>query len=118
MRLSEALLLGAATAKHPLENSSWRYCLCGMAVSALTDKENLCNHEAELRWPWLNGNIEGYPLSGRCYLTSLCFDVMEGRLTIEQVADLIRKVEPVEPSEPTETITETTDVHLRDLQKV
>jgi hypothetical protein len=83
-------------------------------------------------WPWLEnyvtapeflsrGHIDTWDIKpGNSYyaewiISAIAWQVKNGVTTLEEAVDWIRSVEP---QEPTETTTETTDVHLRDLQKV
>ena len=107
MRLSEAILLGSTTAP-PLNNTSWKTCLIGIGMHAL-GKDNIGNHEAMLRYPWLREDYEmpahlfagsgrGRKLTARQIITGLATQIECGSISLEQAVDWIRSVEPEEPA--------------------
>lgn len=108
MRLSEAILLGrhlvTPTAGSFCETANNGGCALTMGVKAVNGK-GIPNHlwgSADSIWPWLNGACG----CGRCSGTymfhiALLFDcdVMTGKMTLEQLVDYVRSIEPAEPEQ-------------------
>lgn len=110
MKLSDAVLLGSTTG-HKLSNGSWNCCLLGMGVAAVVQCSD-AKQEAVARWPWLSDYMEPsyipsllpwlrryaaehpHTIDGYVFLTALCCDVLDKKITLEQAVDAIRSVEP------------------------
>lgn len=100
MRLSEAIMLGSATCR--LVSGDIDSCAIGCALNA----EGVARggreryHAASRNWPWIGTIIDGG--SGRFYIPEAMgnitrrFDnfVCEGTMTLEQLADYVRSIEP------------------------
>jgi|SRR5882672_2265388 len=105
MKLSDAILLGSIVGEQPT-NHSWNTCLLGIACHAV-GKTNFNNREALTRWPWMEewatpptiARFTDTPHQYRTILTALCDGVMFGGVTITQVIDYVRSVEPPESNQ-------------------
>lgn len=99
MRLSEALMLGSVSGEQPT-NNTWDSCLLGVACHAL-GKRNHMNEAAE-RWPWLLESVShptvftGCHLQGTTFVTLLCKEIEDGRMSVSRAAEIIREIEPAE----------------------
>lgn len=112
MRFSDALILGNSLSIQKINNVGWDTCLCAVAVTALSEKRNWANIEARKRWPWLtelataslrirnkgvyiiNKSQLGSTYTWEVEITGLCSHVICGHITIDQVADFMRKYSP------------------------
>jgi hypothetical protein len=108
MKLSDAILLGSTM--HKLDPACWDGCLLGVSVRAVGATSNFFNDEAQRRWPWMVGKKVAMPDFSRYPHISLEFtqviswldvEVNDGKVTLEQVVDWVRSVEP-EESKPAE----------------
>jgi hypothetical protein len=111
VRLSEAIRMGSLLIEEP-RATDINACAVTMACNAIgvqVESEPLAkdyyNHLLE-NWPWLQGKtvtcpFKRYELTGTT-IVWLPFDqyVMSGKMTIDQLADWIRSIEP-EEHEPT-----------------
>lgn len=100
MKLSEAMMLGAATMK--MERFRIESCAIGAAANALSlvayDGTFARLHAIFYTWPWLAGPmLRGcrFP-SQECTRIIRTFDndVCDGSMTFEQLVDYVRSIEP------------------------
>jgi hypothetical protein len=97
MRLSEAIALGRVLIDKPQHNTFCK-CAIGMGLAAIGHEFHIRGEEgigsayfaALDEWPWLFGDCE-MEISRRFVL------VMKGDLTLEELIDFVRSVEPPEP---------------------
>lgn len=90
MKLSEAILLGDSLKKpYPAGFlSQGEGCALGGAILAVNGTYNYDRVEAVQRhWPWFT--IENFD-----EVSALYWNVCEGKMTIEQLADYVRTIEP------------------------
>jgi hypothetical protein len=100
MKLSEAMMLGATA--HGVDGTTWEGCLLGVSVKAVGGN-NTFNLEALARWPWIRKKVQspehlgytGASCSAETLISGLAIRVMSGEVTLEQVVDWVRSVEPV-----------------------
>lgn len=102
MRLSEAIMLGSTTCKmEPLNINS---CAYGCALNALgvpkdesvgVDGEHLYRYVALKKiWPWTADAEVGMSDLGVSVYQKFDSEVCEGEITLEQLADYVRSIEP------------------------
>ena len=134
MRLSEAMMLGHT--RYKLNPELWACedggCLLGVAGYAagvqFTEEGDEDFERIIDRWPWLINHVtspafafdcgqshlfshlHNYPFENAayCFISCLAFELKNGVVTIEQVVDWVRSVEPSEP-EPVEFTTPVTE---------
>lgn len=104
MRLSEAMMLGGIA--NTIDCDCWDGCLLGVSVKALGANQNKFNREAQTRWPWIEDKFAEPKIMADWYgdghetasviLSNLAVMVVAGRVTLEQVVDWVRSVEPAE----------------------
>lgn len=91
MRLSEAMMLGSTTCK--MVPGDWDSCALGCAGNAIglpsMRKTGMRIHHIVEAWPWLQRNRSGGIIADK-------FDnqVCRGLMTLEQLVDWVRFVEP------------------------
>ena len=99
MRLSEAMMLGSTTCK--MEAGDWNSCALGCALNAEGVRQYAGRDgygrsiETNDRWPWIWGLIddEGTTFAEQIW-TRFDFQVCDGRMTLEQLVDYVRSIEP------------------------
>jgi hypothetical protein len=120
MRLSEAIMLGAPELRH-FSNGCWFRrnsdgscdgCLVGAALCAIGHQEEGESSETLAnRWPWLRLALFVCPgcrlrWGFRSGLTCMMSHYLKGELTLPQIADYIRSIEPAETDEPVQQAAE------------
>jgi hypothetical protein len=110
MRLSDAIATGRVTIEK-LEAGLLKSCVLGMALNAIgrsdaTDESVPCKVSGyaviQATWPWTSTRIR-HPLWGHYeYAYALIYQlfddfVMKRRMTLDELIDWVRSVEPAEP---------------------
>ena len=110
--LSDAIALGRVFINKP-EPGHYRCCAIGMAVAALKGAQCWSSEAYGLAyktWPWIAEHTQVPKIAIRHHkyfphvtydrvetiISSIFYDVCAGRVTLEQLIDWIRSVEPVE----------------------
>jgi hypothetical protein len=128
MKLSEAIRLGALLGPQVYGitfGDNYSSCAFGAALIAINHK-NLFQQGGRYHllswtyikdvWGWLSTSKVACPSCGQPEVLGSIVHLNDVHMwSRERIADF---VSTIEPQEPTDTTTETTDVHLRDLQKV
>lgn len=111
MRLSEAIMLGAT--RYKLRSCGWWYdheesgCALGIAARACGVKFPFRGAISTL-WPWLNKPYSQDDSMMSHIFTRFDDEVIRGRtMTIEQLADYVRSIEPSEPESTNNEISTT-----------
>ena len=108
MRLSDAIVLGSALIRFepscfyvPRGNCG---CIIGMGEAAMGAMSVLSYKKL---WPWLSKPMPGKPLhSYAAEIGRRAYCVQEGTMTLEEVVDWVRSVEPAEEENKTPEPTE------------
>lgn len=107
MRLSEAINLGSTTVK--MEPANISCCALGAACNAVGISDDADRYSAmRARWPWLNSGgyvtADGYSCrAATAIYTRFDENVCGGEMTLEQLIDYVRSIEPDEPTTEVET---------------
>jgi hypothetical protein len=110
MRLSDAIAVGRVLIQHP---SADNYCNCalgmGLAAVGKCKPHPRLAYDAIMReWPWLGEGVKspdwmkryGYETMQAEFTISHAYDMVQfGVLTLDQLIDWVRSVEPAEPEE-------------------
>lgn len=107
-KLSEAIMLGIGTVEHMIAGNM-NACAFGIALNAMgvpqlvDPMQNDARYSAvDTLWPWTKDNATNWPIGG-CHMISwqstiwATFDLkvmFDKTMTIEQLADWVRSVEP------------------------
>jgi hypothetical protein len=102
MRLSDAIATGRHLIEHP---SAATFCRCaiGMGLAAIgCDYQNssfgsLALVTAEAKWPWLKQMCDNPKQSWTNKISLWFWDVEWGTMTLDELIDRVRAVEPPEP---------------------
>lgn len=98
MRLSEAIMLGSATCK--MEPGDWNSCALGCAMNAegirqYPDPGGLGRSaESTILWPWIWVGSPGGNSFAETIWLRFDSDVCRGRMSLEQLVDYVRSIEP------------------------
>jgi hypothetical protein len=108
MRLSTAIILGSSTCL--MKPGDWNSCALGCAANAVGMPQAIFNFDNRIiykmpdghsrrewilnEWPWLrNKDKTGGDFAVRIYMR-FDYGVCDGNLTLEQLADFVKSVEP------------------------
>lgn len=112
MRLSDAIAMGRVTVEE-MQAADITKCALGMACNAVGLDPKMTGEDYEgvkAVWPWLS-TIVTAPNGAPNYAITIIwrlFDgrVMAGRMTLDQLIDWVRSVEPSEPEPQQEVVPE------------
>jgi hypothetical protein len=107
VKLSEAMILGSTFIKFDPNIYLVGQCGClqGAGYAAATGKGFAQGSDIAAQWPWLKQDIDdprfpGKSTCGTYVINAFAFAIKRGEMTLEEVVDWVRSVEPSEVIEP------------------